>query len=79
MSNQNKLFKALADILMIDVESLNDNSSSDTISNWDSQAIISLVCELEEVFGIEFDILEIAEIRNVEMIKNMLEEKGIIF
>jgi len=63
MNNQIMLFQTLAD----------------TIPGWDSQAIISLVCELEKRFGVEFDILEIADIRKVKIIKDLLKDKGVIF
>lgn len=79
MSNKIKLYKVLSDILKLDIESINDNSSADEIESWDSQAIISLVFELEQTFNVEFDILEIADIRTVRVIKKILQDKGVAF
>jgi len=79
MNNINKLYQAIADILNVDLDTLNEDSSSDNIPNWDSQAIISLVCELEQIFDVEFDILEIADIRDIKVIINLLGNKGIVF
>jgi acyl carrier protein len=79
MDNQQKLFQVLADILNVDIASLNEESSPDTIRNWDSLAVVNLVSELEQTFKVEFDILEIADFRNVGIIKSILAEKGVIF
>lgn len=79
MDNQQKLFQVLADILNVDIASLNEESSPDTIRNWDSLAVVNLVSELEQTFKVEFDILEIADFRNVGIIKGILAEKGVIF
>lgn len=79
MNNQNKLFQVIADILKVDVSSVNEKSSPDTIPNWDSMAVVNLVSELEQAFIVEFDILEIADFRNVEIIKSILVEKGVEF
>lgn len=79
MSNEKKIFQLFADILKVDISTLNDKSSPDTIQNWDSIAVVNLVTELEQAFNVEFDILEIADFRNVEIIKSILEEKGVNF
>ena len=41
--------------------------------------MVNLVTELEALFEVEFNILEIAEFHNVEIIKLVLMEKGIEF
>ncbi len=79
LDNESKLFQAFAQVLMVDVASLNENSSPDTIPNWDSLAVVNLVMELERAFGVEFDILEIADFRNIGIVKGILTEKGVVF
>ena len=79
MSNQRKLFQALADVLTVDITSLDDASSPDTIPDWDSLAVVNLVVELETIFDVQFDILEIADFYNVSIIKSILIGKGIEF
>lgn len=79
MDNQRKLFQVFADVLKADIANLDEKSSPDTIQNWDSLAVVSLVSELEQTFGVQFDILEIADFRNVGIIKSILMEKGVVF
>lgn len=79
MNNQILLFKIFADVLAVNISILDENSSSDTIPSWDSLAIINLVCELEQTFSVQFDVLEIADFRNISIIKSILMEKGVVF
>jgi acyl carrier protein len=79
MTNQEKLCQAIADVLQVDVASVSDGSSPDTLPSWDSLAVVSLVSELEAVFDVKFDILEIADFRSVLIIKTILMEKGVAF
>lgn len=79
MDNQNKLFQVFADVLEVDIAKLDEQSSPDTITNWDSLAMVNLVCELEQTFGVSFDILEIADFRNIGIVKSVLVEKGVVF
>ena len=79
MNNKILLFKIFSDVLMVDISILDENSSSDTIPSWDSLAIINLVSELEQVFSVQFEILEIADFRNISIIKSILTEKGVVF
>ena len=79
MTNQQKLLQALADGLNTSVTTLNDASSPDTTPGWDSMAMVGVVAELERAFDVQFDILEIADFRNVAIIKSILIEKGIGF
>ncbi len=79
MNKQEQLFQALADVMKVDVASLNDASSPDTIPGWDSLAVVNLVAELESVFDVQFEILEIADFYNVGIIKSILIGKGIEF
>lgn len=45
---------------------INENASADTIEKWDSLNHIILIQELEKSFGINFDLFEIIEIRDVQ-------------
>ena len=79
MNNKQKLFQAIADVFQVDVATVNEESSPDTIPKWDSLGIVHLITDLEQVFGVQFDILEIADFRNVAIIKSILTEKGVRF
>lgn len=78
-NNQERLLRVFADVLQADASTLNDDSSPDTIQSWDSLAVVNLVMELEQEFGVEFDILEIADFRTVGIVKGILGEKGVVF
>ena len=79
MSNEQKLFQSIADVFRVDIATINIDSSPDTVPKWDSLGVVHLVTELEQAFGVQFDILEIADFRSVSIIKSILLEKGITF
>ena len=79
MDSRQRLFQAVADVFKVDVTSINEASSPDTVPAWDSLAVVNLVTELQDAFGVEFDILEIADFHNVGIIKSVLIEKGVEF
>ena len=79
MNNQKKLHKTISDVLGVPESSINEKSSQDNIEKWDSLAIVNMVTELEMVFTVQFDVLEILEFYSVEIIKLTLMEKGLKF
>lgn len=79
MDNWRKLIEAAEGILNVPSGSIDGNSGQDNIESWDSLAMVNLVTELQSIFEVEFDILEIAEFHNIEIIKLVLMEKGIDF
>ena len=79
MTNQHKLLQAAADVFGCDPATLNDESSQENVPKWDSLGMVNLVAELESVFEVQFDIMEIADFHNIGIIKSVLAEKGIRF
>jgi acyl carrier protein len=79
MDNWIKLIEAAEAILNLPEGSIDGLSGQDNIKSWDSLAMVNLVTELQAIFEVEFDILEIAEFHNIEIIKLVLMEKGIDF
>jgi acyl carrier protein len=79
MNNHEKLILAISDVLNLPVDIINDDSDKDSLPGWDSLAMVNLVMELETIFDISFDLLEIAEFKSVRIIKLFLEEKGVSF
>lgn len=79
MNNEEKLFRTIAGVLNVDPATVTEASSPSTIPGWDSLAMVNLVAELEAAFGVEFDILEIADFHNVQIIKTTLIDKGVTF
>lgn len=79
MSNQEKLFKAAAEVFGVDPATINDESSQESVPKWDSLGMVNLVAELEAVFEVQFDIMEIADFHTIGIIKSVLVEKGVRF
>ena len=57
---------------------INDNSSPETIPNWDSFNSYVLLDELESEFKTQFTINEVIETKNVADIKRHLKNHGIV-
>lgn len=72
-----KIKKVLSNILGIEENEINDESSPDTIENWDSFNGLMLVSELENEFKIRFDMDEIIKVRTVGEIKKALIKHGV--
>ena len=79
MSNQEKLFRAIADVLNTDIHLINEDSSADTLDGWDSLAMVNLIIELEQIFKVKFDIFELPDLQNIKIIKKTLEKKAVNF
>ena len=79
MSNEEILFNSISEVLGVPRSVINEKSSQDNIEKWDSLAIVNMVTELEMVFEVQFDILEIVEFYSVEIIKLILIDKGLKF
>ena len=73
-----KLYGIIARVMDIPITEINDNSSPETITNWDSFNSYILLDELETEFKTEFTIDEVTETKNVSDIKIHLKNHGII-
>jgi|TARA_B100001964_G_C14156852_1_gene564739 acyl carrier protein len=79
MNNKNKLFKVVAEVFNVKLNSIDMNTNSNNIKNWDSLGMINLITEIEKTFNIKFDILEIPLLHSIKIIIEKLEKKGIMF
>ena len=50
-------------------------ASQDTVADWDSVAAITLVNVIEEQFGIEMDLDQIADLDSFEKVRAYLEQR----
>ena len=66
-----KLYQVIARILDVPVSEINDESSPETIENWDSFNSLMLADELESEFNISFTLEEIIDSPNVTAIKTV--------
>ena len=74
---ENRIKNVMAAVFGISIEDINEESSPDSIDNWDSLNLMNLVVSLEEEFDIELDDDEIAEMLNFKLIVEIIKEKNI--
>jgi acyl carrier protein len=73
------LKQTLSDVLKVDVSTIDETASVDTIDNWDSLNHLNLVLALEQQFNISFTEEQTVEILNYQLIKAVLKEHGVDF
>ena len=69
---EDRIKNVLSVVFEIPIQEINDKSSSDTITSWDSLKHMNLVIALEEEFEMEFSESEIPEITNYRAIKEVI-------
>ena len=72
---RNRVLKVVSQIMNIPVEQINNDSSPETIENWDSLQHLSLILALEEEFNITFSDQEIIEMLSIKIIIKTLKKK----
>jgi len=78
VSNLEKLNKVLCDIFDIKkVEDINDDLGPDEIEGWDSLGHVELITNLEEVFDISLDVVDISRMYSVGDIKKIVRKYGV--
>lgn len=69
-----KVCEILSQVMGVRSEELNDDSSPDTVENWDSLRHMNLILALEEEFEVQFTDEQIIDMMNVKLILLILEE-----
>jgi acyl carrier protein len=72
-----RLRAVFCDVLGLPPERVNDSTSPETTSEWDSLAAMNLVAALEETFGVELTTTEIMRMRSVGVAREVLRAKGV--
>ena len=72
---EDKIKRIMSNIFNIDVESINGDSSPDSIESWDSFNQMNLIVSLEEEFDIELDDNEILEMVSYPLLKLIINSK----
>ena len=78
-TTEDKLKNVLADVFKINMQTIDDMTSVDTVEKWDSLSHLNLVLALEEEFNISFTEEQTVEILNYPLIKLVLQEHGVEF
>ncbi|WP_352400054.1 acyl carrier protein [Anaerotignum sp.] len=80
MKFKEEILKSLiADIFGVDDKSINEDTSIDTVDEWDSIKHLNLILALESEFDVTFSEQETVEILNYPLIVLTLKEHGIEF
>jgi acyl carrier protein len=71
------LVQLFAEVLEVDPAKLNDDSSPDTVQQWDSLAAMKLVAALEEKFNIRLSTREIMKMSTIGRARKTLQTKKV--
>ena len=77
MNNEQKLKQIIATVFKVEISTINNETSPDTIQNWDSLNHLNLVLALEEDFQVTFTEEQTVEILNYDLIVETLKELGV--
>ena len=72
---ENRIKKVIADVLMLDESIINDETSPDTIEEWDSLKQMNIIIALEEEFDIALSDDDIIDMLNVKLINQIIKDK----
>ena len=72
-----KLSQIIAQVLEIDEKKVNDRTSPENTSTWDSYNALLLVSELEDNYKVKFTLEEIVSVKSVKDIKTALKKHGV--
>jgi acyl carrier protein len=70
----NRILKVMSLVFEVPIDVLNEESSSDTISSWDSLNHLNLILALEEEFNVEIPDEEVGNLMNYRLIMLVIEE-----
>jgi acyl carrier protein len=72
-----RVAKVFAEVLGISPEQITDETSPDNTPQWDSMAAMNLVVVIEDEFDVRFSTAEIVSMRNVGIVRKVLQAKGV--
>jgi len=72
-----QLYNIIGKILGVDGKTLNDESNAQNTANWDSLRHIEVIFAVESAFHVRFTMPEIANLRKLGDIRNLLAAKNV--
>jgi len=72
-----KLHQTVANVFNVDLSKINDETSPETLEEWDSFNFYVLLDEIENQFSVSFDLDETLEIKKIGDFKKLLEKNGV--
>lgn len=76
---KDKLYEIISQVMGIDADQIDEESSPDTIETWDSLSHLNLVMALEQKFSVSLTPEETMEMLSVKLIRMILTERGVVF
>lgn len=73
---EGRIKEVMSAVFEVDVDTINEESSQDSIENWESIKTLDLIVALEEEFGVTIPLEEVGNMTNFKYIKLMIEELG---
>lgn len=74
---QDRIRRIVSQVFGVPAESVNDDSSPDTIEQWDSLSHIGLILSLETEFNLSLSPEDAMQMISVRLIRLVLEERGL--
>jgi acyl carrier protein len=71
------VFKTASEIFGVSMNQINENSSMETIKEWDSLNHMNLMMALEEEFSIQFDNDEVMKLTSIPAILTSLKRRNL--
>ena len=71
------LYQIIANVFNVDPSRINDETGPENLEEWDSFNFYVLLDEIENGFGIKFDLDETLEIKKIGDIKKIFERHGV--
>ena len=78
-ASESELKQIMADVFGVDSNAIDEHSSVDTLTKWDSFNHMKLVLALEEQFNVTFQAEQTVEMLSYPLIKIALSENGVVF
>ncbi|HEU0072913.1 MAG TPA: acyl carrier protein [Dehalococcoidia bacterium] len=75
-SVREQVFRIVSSVFGCPVKEVDENTSPDTVANWDSLRHMKLMLALEEELGVQFTADQIVEMISVGLILAVLAEKS---
>lgn len=72
-----RLITLFADVLHIDEARLSEDSSPETLEEWDSVAAMTLMAALEHTFNIRLTTRDFLTMHSIAMVRAVLRKKGV--
>tara|TARA_B100000029_G_scaffold494496_1_gene558314 strand:- start:247 stop:483 length:237 start_codon:yes stop_codon:yes gene_type:complete len=72
-----KLYQIISKVFNVDVNRINDETSPESLEEWDSFNFYVLLDEIENEFDMKFDLDETLEIKKIGDIKKIFTKQGV--